>query len=231
MLGEPAARPVPAARGEWTLHACGSGPRSSRSPVPGATTPTRSSRAPRPPDSGAGRSPGGQPRSCPASPSRHPPGLSASPWLHRHRGAVKSIRVTYLQRGSSPGPSDSRGACHVTCGLAHLDFKDPQQLALLNFAPKAESGVFGGFPGDTVAKNPPARPGDTRDTGLNPGSGRSAGGGNEYLPPCLEIPMHRGAWRATPMGWQRVGQDLAQGHIIVYIIFIIYIILYFTTLH
>ena len=34
------------------------------------------------------------------------------------------------------------------------------------------------FPGDAVVKKPPANPGDSRDKGLIPGSGRSPGIGN-----------------------------------------------------
>ena len=53
-----------------------------------------------------------------------------------------------------------------------------------------------------VVKNPPANPGDVRDLGLIPGSGRSPGGGHgsclEYS--RLENPMDRGAWCATVHG-------------------------------
>jgi len=53
-----------------------------------------------------------------------------------------------------------------------------------------------------VVKNPPANAGDTGDVGLIPGSGRSAGGGNDNLLQysCLENPMDRGAWQATMYG-------------------------------
>ena len=48
----------------------------------------------------------------------------------------------------------------------------------------------------SVVKNPPASAGDTGDTGLIPGSGRSPGGGNgnplQYS--CLGNLMNRGAW-------------------------------------
>ena len=58
------------------------------------------------------------------------------------------------------------------------------------------------MPGALVVKNPPANAGDTRDTGLIPGSGRSPGEGNgaplQYS--CLENPMDGGAWRATVHG-------------------------------
>ena len=50
-----------------------------------------------------------------------------------------------------------------------------------------------------AVKNLPASPGDIRDTGSIPGSGRSPGGGhgNSLQYSCLENPMDRGAWWAT----------------------------------
>ena len=50
-----------------------------------------------------------------------------------------------------------------------------------------------------VVKNPPASPGDVKDPGLIPGSGRSPGKGNGYplQYSCLGNLMDRGAWRAT----------------------------------
>ena len=68
--------------------------------------------------------------------------------------------------------------------------------------------VLRGFPGGSVAKNPP---GNAEDTGLIPGSGRSPGGGNgnalQYS--CLGNPMDRGAWLDTVHRVQRVGHDWA----------------------
>jgi len=51
-----------------------------------------------------------------------------------------------------------------------------------------------------------ANAGDIRGTGLISGLGRSPGGGNGNLLQysCLEIPMDRGAWRATV---QRVAES------------------------
>ena len=51
-------------------------------------------------------------------------------------------------------------------------------------------------------KNPPAIAGDTGDTGLTPGSGRSpgVGHGNPLKYSCLENSMDRGAWWATVYG-------------------------------
>ena len=57
-----------------------------------------------------------------------------------------------------------------------------------------------------VVKNLPANAGDRRDKGLNPGSGRSPGGGHgnplQYY--CLENPNDRGAWQAIV---HNVGHD------------------------
>ena len=53
-----------------------------------------------------------------------------------------------------------------------------------------------------VVKNMPANAGDVRDVGsiLIPGSGRAPGGGhgNPLQYSCLENPMDRGAWWASP---------------------------------
>ena len=53
-----------------------------------------------------------------------------------------------------------------------------------------------------VAKNPPASAGDIRDVSSTPGSGISPRGGhsNPLQYSYLEIPMDRGAWRATVHG-------------------------------
>jgi len=54
------------------------------------------------------------------------------------------------------------------------------------------------IPGGSVVKNPPAKAGDT---GSIPGSGRPPGDhGNTYQYFCLDNPMDRGAWWATPHG-------------------------------
>ena len=62
---------------------------------------------------------------------------------------------------------------------------------------------------DFLIKNLLANVGDTRDAGLIPGLGRSAGGGNgnplEYS--CLENPMDRGAWQVTVHGIMRVSHN------------------------
>ena len=61
---------------------------------------------------------------------------------------------------------------------------------------------YTGFRGGSVVKNPPASAGDTGDTGLIPGSGRSPGRGNgnplQYS--CLGNLMDRGAWWAAGHG-------------------------------
>ena len=53
-----------------------------------------------------------------------------------------------------------------------------------------------------MVKNLPALAGDTRDTGLIPGSGRPPGGGNgkQLQYSCLVNPMDRGTWQAIIHG-------------------------------
>ena len=53
-----------------------------------------------------------------------------------------------------------------------------------------------------LVENPPTNAGDSRDSSLIPGSGRSPGGGhgNPLQYSCLENPMDRGAWRDTAPG-------------------------------
>ena len=53
-----------------------------------------------------------------------------------------------------------------------------------------------------VVKNPSASVGDIKDESLIPGSERSPGGGHGNPPQysCLENPIDRGAWRASPWG-------------------------------
>ena len=62
----------------------------------------------------------------------------------------------------------------------------------------------------SLSRNPPANVGDTGDSGLIPGLGRSPGVGNSkplhYS--CLENSMDRGDWQATVTGSQRVGVSM-----------------------
>ena len=70
------------------------------------------------------------------------------------------------------------------------------------------TGLWRGFPGGTVAKNPPAK---AEDVGLIPKLGRSPGEGNgnplQYS--CLGNPTDRGAWRATVHEVARARHNLA----------------------
>ena len=68
---------------------------------------------------------------------------------------------------------------------------------------------YSDFPGGSVVKNLLANAGDVGDVGLIPGLGRSPGGGtgNPLQYSYLENPMDRGAYWATVLGSQRVGQD------------------------
>jgi len=65
-----------------------------------------------------------------------------------------------------------------------------------------------GFPGESVVENPPASAGDTGDSGLIPGLGRSLGGGNgnplqySYLENPTEEPG-----RLQSIGLQRLRHD------------------------
>ena len=51
-----------------------------------------------------------------------------------------------------------------------------------------------------MGKEPACNAGDAGDMGSIPGSGRSPGGGhnNPLQYSCLENPMDRGAWQASP---------------------------------
>ena len=60
-----------------------------------------------------------------------------------------------------------------------------------------------------MVKNPLANAGDIRDVGLNPGLGRSPGGGhdNPLQYSCLENPRTEQPGGLQSMGSQRVGHD------------------------
>ena len=57
-------------------------------------------------------------------------------------------------------------------------------------------------PDGSAGKEFACNAGDTEDSGLIPGLGRSPGGGdsNPLQHSCLENPMDRGAWQATVHG-------------------------------
>ena len=87
-------------------------------------------------------------------------------------------------------------------------------INLINTSKRALKQAFWHFPDGTVIKDLTVNPGDARDTGLIPESGRSPGvrNGNPLQYSCLENSMGRGAWWAQPMGLQRVGYDWACTH-------------------
>ena len=67
-----------------------------------------------------------------------------------------------------------------------------------------------GFPGDTVVKNLPANAGDTRDSGLIPGLGRSPGGEGMTTHSSIlawESPRTEEPGGLQSMGSQRVRHD------------------------
>ena len=63
-----------------------------------------------------------------------------------------------------------------------------------------------------MVKNPPANAGDTRDSGLIPGWGRSteAGNGNPLQYSCLENSVHKEAWWASVQAWWAVVHRVAE---------------------
>jgi len=72
--------------------------------------------------------------------------------------------------------------------------------SFVNFNAISEGGE--GFPHDSVGKESTCNAGDTGDSGLVPGLGRSLGGG--YGNPqysCLGSPMDRETWWATYSPW------------------------------
>ena len=64
-----------------------------------------------------------------------------------------------------------------------------------------------------MVKNPPANPGDTREEGSIPGSGRPPGErhGNPLQYSCLENSMDRGAWQSTVQGVAKSWTRLSHG--------------------
>ena len=78
--------------------------------------------------------------------------------------------------------------------------------------------IYQGFPGGAVVKSLPADAGDTRDTGLIPGLGRSPGegSGNPLQYSCLEHSMKRRAWQAMVLrvtkSWTQLKQLSVHTH-------------------
>ena len=71
--------------------------------------------------------------------------------------------------------------------------------------PKKKYSKVWGVPGGTVVKNPLGNAGDTRDTGLIPGLGRSTeeGNGNLLQYSLLGNLLNRGAWQAAVHGIEK----------------------------
>ena len=63
-----------------------------------------------------------------------------------------------------------------------------------------------------MIKNLPASVGDLRDASSIPGSGRSSRGGhgNPLQHSCLENPMNRGDWLASPWDLKESGWDVSE---------------------
>ena len=100
-----------------------------------------------------------------------------------------------------------------------MDSKPVGLLSWINYVKlclktKFDPKSIQGSPGGTDLKDLPDSAGNTRDTGLIPGSGRSPGVGNssplQYS--CLENSMDRGTWQATILGLKKVRHDWASKH-------------------
>ena len=107
-----------------------------------------------------------------------------------------------------------RFSAHKTGKALYLEYKKNTQNSIIRkkLNLKWTNGLYRhvtklGFPGGSLAKNPPANAGDV---GLLSELGRSHGEGNsdslQYS--CLENPMDRGAWQATVHGVTRVRHNL-----------------------
>ena len=96
-------------------------------------------------------------------------------------------------------PSTQKVATHVT------PFKVTGKTCFLYFS--IQSALSAGFPGGAAVKNPPFTAGDSRDMGLIPALGRSAGTGNcnPLQCYCLRNPMDRGAQWPTVHGVAKSG--------------------------
>ena len=84
--------------------------------------------------------------------------------------------------------------------LTSIGFYNPVPFTSRVIFPASSASL--GLPTGLMVKNPPVNAGDTRDTGLIPGSGRPPGVGNgsplQYS--CLGNLVDRGAWQATVHG-------------------------------
>ena len=85
----------------------------------------------------------------------------------------------------------------------------------LKHLPKALPTKLMGFPGGLVGKESSCNAGDTKDAGSFPGLGRTPGGGhgNPLQYSCLENPMDRRPWRASPQGPKESDMTEATEHI------------------
>ena len=79
---------------------------------------------------------------------------------------------------------------------------------------------MGGLPQWLSCKDSDWNTGDTGNSGLIPGLGRSpkGGNGNPLQYSCLENPMKRGAWWVQSMGLQRVGHNWAINCVIFFLV-------------
>ena len=82
-----------------------------------------------------------------------------------------------------PVPSETKllTCCHITSTSFSAYFLQIRIFSYFNVLTYIPPNSYWGFPDGTVAKNLLASAGDTRDSGLIPGSGRSPGVGDSKL--------------------------------------------------
>ena len=109
------------------------------------------------------------------------------------RSVMSNSFVTPSMDGSLPGSS-----VHGISQARILEWV-AISFSRVIFLTQALNPMSSALAGGLVVKNPPAKAGDLRDTGLIPGSGRSPEGENGYplQYSCLRNPMDRRDWRAV----------------------------------
>ena len=113
-------------------------------------------------------------------------------------GIFQTKILEWVAISSSRGFSQPRDQTHVSCILLHW------QMDSLSVAPRW------GFSDGSMGKESSCKAGDTGETSMIPGLGRSPGegNGNPFQYSCLENPMDGGAWQVTVHGvtksWTRL---------------------------
>ena len=108
-----------------------------------------------------------------------------------------SGRLHYWPRHNGQVSHMATQSCKGGWEIHLAGYEGGKDLSLANRAPSSGHQIL--VLVALVVKKPPANAGDIRDVGSIPGSGRFPGAehDNPVQFSCLEIPMDRGAWRAT----------------------------------